>query len=606
MVWKPRSARVRPAPEAGGHRQSARGTRESTPGGTVNPARGQTRLVLRRPVASRPSVLLRPAASQLDGSPSVRTTAGAALTPGPRSLEESMRDWKDVQKEVLSKHVHGSLQCLEDMSSRGMVVTTHYSGTGAAEMATAQVLPGRVRFHGACDVNPTCQHVLLNHDPECAAEHVTNDLLARPPPEIVDKLRQTLKEYQDKAAARASTPGGSEKQTVIRDVGLEWVGAAMNILQGWAPKREDTASCLRHGGDCPAFPPRACASTPGPFHLEIDGINCQPWSAAGKRRGWLDARSIPCLVLIRTIVSIEPDAVCIECTPGFDFATLRRLLRGYRGDYAITSPQDFGCPVARTRMYMWFDRLLSLCQVEREVGTILDVSRRSLLVGPEIFLHAPRAAVQRQYYDMAHKASQKPDGPPRPKPLRRMKVKQPPPCKLRARDVLAAGLRTRYEGHRERVIKAHILPLLRRRAGACCVRDFNQSSGWGGAPQCQIVPTIMRSSKLVAIFESEDDDRLILPSELPSIHGISLPSHVLAELEPKKVASLVGNSMHLVQIGTFIQYALATRSYHLGRCASASSGTSTSAANASGSAPDCVSAAAVCVRRGSSSASMMD
>ena len=93
------------------------------------------------------------------------------------------------------------------------------------------------------------------------------------------------------------------------------------------------------------------------------------------------------------------------------------------------------------------------------------------------------------------------------------------------------------------------------------MRDINRTAMRGGAPQCHIAPTTMRSSTLVALFESEDDDRLILPREMPGIHGISLPTGVLSRLEPKAVRSFVGNSMHVVQVGAFIQYALATRSY---------------------------------------------
>ena len=486
------------------------------------------------------------------------TGGGTWLSPGPLNFEESMQDWIAMQKKALAEHAPESQQCLESMETRGMVVTTHYSGTGAAEQATETVLPGNVHFHGACDINPTCQRVLLSHDPECAAEHVFSDLLARPPKDIVDRLQATLAEYQEKAQVRASTPNGQDRD-VLRAVGLEWVDAAMQILGEWTPTREDTAHCLRHDGNCPTFPARTSASTPGRrFHLEISGINCQPWSYAGKRMGWLDDRSIPCLILIQTILSVQPDAVCIECTPGFDFATLRRLLRGYRGDYAITSPVDFGYPVSRKRMYMWFDRMRSLQRIHREVSTILDICRRSLLVGPEIFLQASPEQIQREYYRMAQKVGAlTPDRAlTRGMRMRRIKKKQAPPCKLRVRDILPAGLRKRYLEHRERVEKVRTL------RETCYMRDINRTAGWGGAPQCQSVPTIMRTSTLVAMFESEDDDRLLLPSELPGIHGIRIPADVLQSLQPKDVRSLVGNSMHVAQIGTFVGYALSTRSYY--------------------------------------------
>ena len=468
-----------------------------------------------------------------------------------------MEDWVMAQQKALAVKVPGSMQCLEDVSHRGLVVTTHYSGTGAAEIATGKIFPGKARFHSACDINPTCQRVLLNHGPECAAEHVTTDLLARPPKVIVDRLKSLLVEYREQAEVRASTPG-NDRREVVAAVGLEWVKVAMEVLEQWTPAREDAAYCLRHDRGCPAFPPRAVASTPGHLHLEIDGINCQPWTAAGKRMGWLDVRSLPCLILVRIIVCIEPDAVCLECTPEFDFATMQKMLCGYRGNCAITSPLDFGRPVARKRMYMWFDRVLSLNQVHREVSTILDVSRRSLLVGPEIFARASNAEVQRSYYSLAKMASTKPNGPPLPSVPRRLSKKQPPAsCNLRVRDVLPVGLRGRYEAHRVKVDS------IRTSTGLCYVRDINKSAGWGGKPQCQHVPTILRSSTLVAMFDSKDQDRLILPTELPSIHGIILPANLMSQLAPRELMSLTGNSMHVAQIGTFIQYAFATRTYKL-------------------------------------------
>ena len=50
--------------------------------------------------------------------------------------------WVDAQQEALRECVPGR--------RRGLVVTTHYSGKGVAEMAVQRVTPGHVRFHGAC------------------------------------------------------------------------------------------------------------------------------------------------------------------------------------------------------------------------------------------------------------------------------------------------------------------------------------------------------------------------------------------------------------------------------------------------------------------------
>ena len=88
--------------------------------------------------------------------------------------------------------------------------------------------------------------------------------------------------------------------------------------------------------------------------------------------------------------------------------------------------------------------------------------------------------------------------------------------------------------------------------------------GWGGTPQCKHVPTILRSSKLMVFFQEEEQDRLLLPAEMPAVHGLHLPKCVMDRVPARGVRSLVGNSMHVAQVGCFVQYALATRSYACG------------------------------------------
>ena len=522
----------------------------------------------------RPSVLRRPATVINNIS------KAQCVKPGPHDFHTAMEDWVDVQRQALRERIPGSLARLDAVHRRGLVVTTHYSGTGAAEMAVQRVAPGRVRFHSACDINPICREVLLNHSPECAAEHVMLDICARPPRHVVDELQAALLKCLDKlrartstsSRARASSPGqGRAPRTTtarhvgaatVQSIGLEWVEMAMKILEQWTPKREDAMYCARHDRDCPVYPQRSTSTSSGdiPLHLEVAGINCQPWTAAGQRLGWLDDRSIPSLILIRMICMLEPDAVCIECTPGFDFFTLQTLLPKYRGKYAITCPTDFGRPVSRRRMYMWFDLLASVTAVHAEVDNILDVSARSLIIGPGVFLTANSTDIQRFQYNSAMQASRSTNGPPKPV-LRRLAGKQPPKCKLNVRDTLPAGTRKRYLQHREQVVKA-------RRTSAsfatsCYIVDVHRSPGWGARPQCRHVPTILRSSQLLAMHRCAAADRMLLPSELPAMHGLHLPARVLCALPASAVRSLVGNSMHVAQVGCFVQYALATRSYRV-------------------------------------------
>ena len=201
MAWKSRAERCRAMP------QQARKPTSSS-------ARTVPRLVLRRP-------------ARVSNKPKTRVVTGE-VRPGPRDFQAAMDDWVHEQRQALADNVPGSMECLDEVMERGIDVTTHYSGTGAAEIACAAVASRRVRFHGACDLNPTCRMVLLHHSPDSAAEHVTKDLCARPPPHIVEELKAGLRQYQDKAGvrARASTPSIPDRESV-RAVELEWVDAAM-------------------------------------------------------------------------------------------------------------------------------------------------------------------------------------------------------------------------------------------------------------------------------------------------------------------------------------------------------------------------------------------
>ena len=413
---------------------------------------------------------------------------------------------------------------------------------------------GGLTCYSACDIDVVCQRVLKDHPPDSAAEHCFGDLCARPPSNVVRQLRARQRHYRRQAGT--STSGASAKKAQrIQRAGRAWVAEAMTILdKGWDPERGSGVECCRHHRLCPACPRRS-----GRYHLEVSGVNCQPWSSAGKRLGWLDDRSIPCLILVRSIMAVEPDGVCIECTPAFDFDALASVLEPkYRGNFTITSPQDLGIPVARKRMYMWFDRVKTLAETHRCVSEFVQISRRAPGPGPEQYLSASADEVL-QYYRklLAQQGRERKGGsearsklvPPRRAPCPR------PGDKLTLRDVLQAGNLHRYHGHLQRIAE-------QTSPEACHIIDVNVSPGWAGTPSSTRVPTLLKSSCLVAVFgRGSDADRLLLPSELPAIHGLELPSSVVSRLPARAVRSLIGNSMHVAQVGSFLLYALATRSF---------------------------------------------
>lgn len=418
---------------------------------------------------------------------------------------------------------------------------------------------GGLTCYSACDIDVVCQSVLKDHPPDSAAEHCFGDLCARPPSNVVRQLRARLRHYQRKAGTSTSGASANRAQRAqrIQRVGRAWVAEAMTILEAWDPERGSGVECCRHHRLCPACPRRS-----GRYHLEVSGVNCQPWSSAGKRLGWLDDRSVPCLILVRSIMAVEPDGVCIECTPAFDFDALASVLEPkYHGNFTIMSPQDLGIPVARKRMYMWFDRVKTLAETHRCVSEFLQISRRAPGAGPEQYLSASADEVQ-QYYQYYRKLleqegrKRKGGSEARSKPVPPRRAPCPRPGdKLTLRDVLQAGNLHRYHGHRQRIAE-HTSP------EACHIIDVNVTPGWCGTPSSTRVPTLLKSSCLVAVFgRGSDADRLLLPSELPAIHGLELPSSVVSRLPARAVRSLLGNSMHVAQVGSFLLYALATRSF---------------------------------------------
>jgi len=204
-----------------------------------------------------------------------------------------------------------------------------------------------------------------------------------------------------------------------------------------------------------------------------------------------------------------------ESTPQFDFAGLSGLLRGkYTGGHVIMSPTDLGLPVSRRRMYMFFDR--QGATPHRSLPDMLPVSRRTMNLRPEAFLTAGPAQVQRHYRELValvpRRRVAKVAG--RTAPVPRSLATPPevmPIGHIRLTDVLHGGALRRYEGHRRQVTKKFS------EFRGCCIVDINNTPDYRGGPSDAAVPTIMRSSTLVAIFSCKVSDRLVLPTDRKSV-----------------------------------------------------------------------------------------
>ena len=166
----------------------------------------------------------------------------------------------------------------------------------------------------------------------------------------------------------------------------------MGILSEWHVNENTRrlAWCHAHHRYCPICP----EDPPGPvlrrqagrYRVEMSGVCCQPWSKRGLQRGWLDDRSLPCLVLAHMLLADPPDGVLIECTPAFDFSTLARILsHKFEGDFVISCPSNIGARVSRKRMYMWFDRKRPTLTIYAPLQQYLRSSSRTVVAPPAVY-----------------------------------------------------------------------------------------------------------------------------------------------------------------------------------------------------------------------------
>lgn len=98
------------------------------------------------------------------------------------------------------------------------------------------------------------------------------------------------------------------------------------------------------------------------FEILLAGFPCQPFSIAGKRKGFLDKRGNAFFELVRIIKDKKPKVIVLENVKhiighngGNTMETIRHILEnelGYSMNYEVLNSKDFGVPQSRKRLYM--------------------------------------------------------------------------------------------------------------------------------------------------------------------------------------------------------------------------------------------------------------
>ena len=293
---------------------------------------------------------------RLQGSPDA---VGSVLWP--------VDDWQGFAEQSL-KFFHTDFAALaRDQFRKGLLLTTDYSGVGAAEEALNQLLsssgiveadgalPAGARFEclRAGDLLQQCSDVLSNHTGVFSPKCVHGDMMERCSASLKQRMQKLHSKAVETVESRVSRPGAKMCLASVQDVGRSTVRKLASFMLDTrkAPAAGLKAHCCIHNKECPIVCPAPPAFAG--LRVHIAGVTCTDWSKFGRRKNWLGPSTPVFMQRARERLFCKEDLIIVECVVPFDSEMLSEL---FQADYdlhvLVTTPSLFGEPVERQRKYM--------------------------------------------------------------------------------------------------------------------------------------------------------------------------------------------------------------------------------------------------------------
>lgn len=266
----------------------------------------------------------------------------SAARDGPISLEQVLNvpisNVLTLISVMDSQQLEAFTKRVNKLCSRGLLLTSSYSGTGGFESTAVHILqelckslalpPLPVVVYSAKDMEPSSRRVLKNHRAAHAPLHVFGDIRDAIPLPVREKLLNAearflrlWQETKDEKRQGCITERNSKQWQ--DDLTNDYLEAIHEFLQ--EVEFRDIAWCYVHHKECP-LNPRHDESLRDMLWIECSGSTCCPWSRGGGHDHYLDKATLVFFTWLYHMRFMQPDLLLHENVEGFPVDILADIL----------------------------------------------------------------------------------------------------------------------------------------------------------------------------------------------------------------------------------------------------------------------------------------